>query len=49
MTTGGEHRLFDTPTSAASASSQDGTNPGGDFLQNKGKFGAPAQPAARLA
>ncbi|KAF1769985.1 hypothetical protein GCK72_001802 [Caenorhabditis remanei] len=47
MPTGGEHRLFDTP--ALSAPSPNGTDPEDDFLLNKGKFGAPAQPAARLA
>ncbi|ULU12866.1 hypothetical protein L3Y34_015832 [Caenorhabditis briggsae] len=47
MPTGGEHRLFDTP--ALSASSPNGTDPEEDFLSNMGKFGAPAQPAARLA
>ncbi|CAL2028917.1 unnamed protein product [Caenorhabditis brenneri] len=50
MPTGGEHRLFDTPISTTSASSSNGTNPEDDFLMNKGKYGAPAQPTtARLA
>lgn len=47
MPTGGEHRLFDTPT--LSAPSPNGTDPEDDFLLNKGKFGPPAQPTARLA
>uniref|UniRef100_A0A1I7U463 Macoilin n=1 Tax=Caenorhabditis tropicalis TaxID=1561998 RepID=A0A1I7U463_9PELO len=49
MPTGGEHRLFDTPNSISSATSPNGTNPEDEFLMNKGKFGAPAQPTARLA
>lgn len=49
MPTGGEHRLFDAPSSALSASSPNGTDPEDDFLSNMGKFGPPAQPTARLA
>lgn len=49
IASGGEHRLFDTPASAISASAINGSNPEDDFLMNKGKFGAPSQPAARLA
>uniref|UniRef100_A0A8R1DV65 Macoilin n=1 Tax=Caenorhabditis japonica TaxID=281687 RepID=A0A8R1DV65_CAEJA len=37
MPTGGEHRLFDTPT-IASAPSPTGSNPDDDFLLNKGKY-----------
>ncbi|CAI2301035.1 unnamed protein product [Caenorhabditis sp. 36 PRJEB53466] len=46
----GEHRLFDTGPLAHSAPSPTGSNPDDDFLlSNKGKFGAPSNPATRLA
>lgn len=45
----GEHRLFDAMPSVLSAPSPTGSNPDDDFLMNKGKFGAPSNPATRTA